>query len=52
MKWIFNTFKMKKIYIVITLVGLFATASCSSDFLNVTPTTEIPEDEYFDDYEN
>lgn len=42
---------MKKIYIVITLVGLFATASCSSDFLNVTPTTEIPEDEYFDDYE-
>ncbi len=32
-------------------LGVLAMTSCSSDFLNVTPTTEIPEDEYYDNYE-
>lgn len=43
--------KMKRIYIAITLLCSLVLSSCSSDFLNVTPTTEIPETEYFDDYE-
>ncbi len=42
---------MKKIYITISLLCAIALTSCTEDFLNVTPTTEIPESEYFDDYD-
>lgn len=44
--------KMKRIYITLILLDCFVLTSCSSDFLDVTPTTEIPETEYFDDYES
>ena len=44
--------KMKRIYLTLILLDCFVLTSCSSDFLDVTPTTEIPETEYFDDYES
>lgn len=44
--------KMKRIYITLILLDCFVLTSCSSDFLDVIPTTEIPETEYFDDYES
>ena len=41
----------KHITIIAAVLTLLGASSCSSDFLHVTPTTEIPEDEYYDDYE-
>ena len=43
--------KKKHITIIAAVLTLLGASSCSSDFLHVTPTTEIPEDEYYDDYE-
>ena len=34
---------MKRILTILTALTLSATVSCTSDFLNVNPTTEIPE---------
>lgn len=39
---------MKRILI---LLLLWASVSCTADFLDVDPTTEIPEKEYYDSYE-
>lgn len=42
---------MKCIRIILAALVLSVSVSCTSDFLDVDPTTEIPEKDYYDDYE-
>ena len=42
---------MKRIQIILAALVLSVSVSCTADFLDVDPTTEIPEKDYYDDYE-
>ena len=42
---------MKRIQIILAALVLSVFVSCTADFLDVSPTTEIPEKDYYDDYE-
>ena len=42
---------MKYIRIILAALVLSVSVSCTSDFLDVDPMTEIPEKDYYDDYE-
>lgn len=42
---------MKRIQIILAALVLSVSVSCTVDFLDVDPTTEIPEKDYYDDYE-
>lgn len=42
---------MKRIQIILAALVLSVSVSCTAGFLDVDPTTEIPEKDYYDDYE-
>ena len=46
-----TTMNMKRIQIILAALVLSVSVSCTADFLDVSPTTEIPEKDYYDDYE-
>ena len=41
---------MKRIQIILAALVLSVSVSCTADFLDVDPTTEIPEKDYYDTY--